>query len=710
MSLYHRSNTISLLFPIPFPISHLLSNPLIANQTFRCFEQTKPCLHLIKPQVLGCMFKRAVILKHACTESIHLLQHWGTLITYLPSRLQFQFHTSDPSTCLSTRPSRLVVREMSTNAPHYQMRTGQLSTDTHSSNAAGQPGSPREGAYGHTALPIVGQSTGNQHLTAYSENAARRPEADRQHDDAEENHNLAELLEAATTAADQDAASMPLQATASTVPHPKSQNKRKAGSGTSVDAAAPIQANIEEYASRVTKRRRIDTSSTDPVLQAGDDDIAMHFPASKNSPSPSHDLLNDARAAGVHSAAALFRRTSTNTTRKYTRPPMSKLFMSLNISPENFIALQSLAKAYMLSPAHPERQSCVGNRGKGDTDMVKLRLFNCVRDFLAEGVGEQFFGEHVAKPGEKENSEAAAALGEKEAEGEKLVWPRDGNKIISLVTPLMRRMVTNERQRLYAIDTRKGGKKAEKESSAEAQSTPGTPVRELHHRQHTVLDPTLQRPDTRGRSPSTPSASVHTLALSVAPPTTNPPAISSPTAALPPSPTEPSEPHLTNINIFLTYSPSETKTIKLDERRISTTRPAHLSFYNYTAFIEQVDAMIRRAELLHPSIKNNGAAPVGLSDAESLRGLAAAANALQPDKDDQHLRSSTGAKYSVKTVGPNGWHTIDSAQTWYHVLTERAFAMWADGVCNIIVELDQTVRPAAQASAGTDGEVQMEDA
>lgn len=600
---------------------------------------------------------------------------------------------------------------MSTSAPYYQVRTGQLSTDTHSSNAAGPSGLLQDGAYSHAPSPTVEQSAGNQQLPAYSEIAARRPEADKKHNDAEENHNLAELLEAATTAADQDAVSMHPPATAATVSHPKSHKKRRVGSGKDPNTSTSVQTSFEDHASPATKRRRIDASSTDPILQSRDDDVTMQSPASKNSHSPSRDLLIDARAAGVHSAAALFRRTSTNTTRKYTRPPMSKLFMSLNISPEDFIALQSLAKAYMLSPAHPERQSCVGNRGKGDTDMVKLRLFNCVRDFLAEGIGEQFFGEHVAKPGEKENNEAAAALGEKGAGGEKLAWPRDGNKIISLVTPLMRRMVTNERQRLYAIDTRKGGKKTEKESSAEAQSAPGAPSQDFHHHQHTILDPTLQRPGTRGGSPSTPLASAHTVAVNVAPSMSNPPLFSSPTAARPPSPAEASEPHLTNINIFLTYNASDAKPIKLDERRISTTRPAHLSFYNHTAFIEQVNAMVRRAELLHPSIKDSRAPAVPSSDTESLRGLAAAANALQPDKDDQHLRSLMGTKYTVKTIGPKGWQIIDSAQTWYHVLTERAFAMWADGVCNMIVELAaQTASNTGQMSEATDKEVQMEDA
>ncbi|KAF3045654.1 hypothetical protein E8E12_011013 [Didymella heteroderae] len=598
---------------------------------------------------------------------------------------------------------------MSTNAPYYQMRASQLSTDDHSSGATGQADASQNRPHGLTTLPTVEHSDGYQDLPVCSENAARRPEADSPHHDAEENHNLAELLEAATTAADQDIVLMHPPVTAHTVSRSQTQTKRKAGSGAHPDTAAPIQTNIEDHENPAMKRRRIDPLSTDPNLESKDNDVVMHSPASENNLSPSRDLLLDARAAGVHSAAALFRRTSTNTTRKYTRPPMSKLFMSLNISPENFIALQSLAKAYMLSPSHPERQSCVGNRGKGDTDMVKLRLFNCVRDFLAEGVGEQFFGEHVAKPGEKENSEAAAALGEKEAGGEKLVWPQDGNKIISLVTPLMRRMVTNERQRLYAIDTRKGGKKAEKESSAEAHSAPSTPVQDHPQHQQTALDPTLHRPVTRGASPATPLTSAHTIAATVAPPMSNPPASSSPKAALPPSPLEASEPHLTNINIFLTYSSSDAKPIKLDERRISTTRPAHLSFYNYTAFIEQVNAMVSRAELLHPSIRDNRVAPAGLSDTDNLRGLAAAANALQPDKDDQHLRSSMGTKHTVKTIGSNGWQIIDSAQTWYHVLTERAFEMWADGVCNIIVELGaaQTVRKAGQ---GADVEVQMEDA
>jgi hypothetical protein len=135
---------------------------------------------------------------------------------------------------------------------------------------------------------------------------------------------------------------------------------------------------------------------------------------------------------------------------------MSKLFVSLQLAPENFLQLQAQAKAYMLDPEHPERQACVGNRGKGDTDLVKLRLFGCVKDFLVDGAGERFFG--VGAEGREVGG--ASHNGNENAEEEtKWIWPRDGNTIVGLVMPLLRRMVTNERQRIYAIETRKGGKK-----------------------------------------------------------------------------------------------------------------------------------------------------------------------------------------------------------------------------------------------------------
>ncbi|PWY71037.1 hypothetical protein BO94DRAFT_476773 [Aspergillus sclerotioniger CBS 115572] len=209
-----------------------------------------------------------------------------------------------------------------------------------------------------------------------------------------------------------------------------------------------------------TKKRKRNEDALDPALTAGaavglaGTHHPHHQQQQQHHQHPHHyggegldirgapsQSLSEARAVGLHSAAALFRQPSSN--KKYTRPPMSKLFASLELSPENFLHLQAAAKGYMLHDDHPERRECVGQRGKGDTEMVKLRLWNCVRHFLEiEGNGERFFGENVVNEG----------MGPRT-----YIWPRDSQKIISLVIPLLRRMVTNERQRQYAVETRKGG-------------------------------------------------------------------------------------------------------------------------------------------------------------------------------------------------------------------------------------------------------------
>ncbi|QSZ30906.1 hypothetical protein DSL72_000464 [Monilinia vaccinii-corymbosi] len=148
------------------------------------------------------------------------------------------------------------------------------------------------------------------------------------------------------------------------------------------------------------------------------------------------------RAYGVHGAAAIFRKTSA-ANRKCARPAMSAVFTKLELAPEDFITLQAAAKDYMLDPKHPDRSACVGSKGKRDSDMTKLKLYSCVRNFLAdeeeggEGWGEKLFGK---------NSPSGATR--------KWMWPQMPNRIISRVTPLLRRMVTNERQRLYALNQR----------------------------------------------------------------------------------------------------------------------------------------------------------------------------------------------------------------------------------------------------------------
>ncbi|KAL3475411.1 hypothetical protein BJX99DRAFT_160495 [Aspergillus californicus] len=216
-----------------------------------------------------------------------------------------------------------------------------------------------------------------------------------------------------------------------------------------------------------TKKRKRNEDALDPALTAASAGLGQHQGQSQQHQSHHHSIsygdegleirstppqsLAEARAVGLHSAAALFRQPSSN--KKYTRPPMSKMFSTLELSPENFLHLQAAAKGYMLDDRHPDRRECVGQRGKGDTEMVKLRLWNCVRHFLeVEGNGPRFFGEHVVNEGMPPRT---------------YVWPKDQQKIISLVIPLLRRMVTNERQRQYAVESRKGGVEARRRRKTE---------------------------------------------------------------------------------------------------------------------------------------------------------------------------------------------------------------------------------------------------
>lgn len=294
-------------------------------------------------------------------------------------------------------------------------------------------------------------------------------------------NQLADLVEAATAAAGQDAAwsrpddseaglsqrghhydsyaepraigESPIDGMGQQHFHPNTRNSMHESEHMQPTQPAPTSANPR-------KRKRVSGAPSTPMSANQFENPGIDF-----RDLPTQGSLSEARSAGVHSAAALFRRPS-ETSKKYTRPPMSKLFTSLELSPENFLHLQAAAKAFMLDDAHPDRRDTVGQRGRGDSEMVKLRLYNCVKHFLeGEGYGERFFGEHAVNEG---------------MEQRELLWPRDQHRIISLVMPLLRRMVTNERQRQYAVETRKGGgdeKSKEKTGDEEAQaaSTPSAP-------------------------------------------------------------------------------------------------------------------------------------------------------------------------------------------------------------------------------------------
>ncbi|KAJ5936156.1 hypothetical protein N7454_005454 [Penicillium verhagenii] len=315
-------------------------------------------------------------------------------------------------------------------------------------------------------------SNSNQHAPVidHTSQAASNAHLDPNNGYSATDNQLAGLVEAATAAADQDQDLSHWAAAAATAVshqhldgygtdmHLTEDGFGDANFGAAMGSGRHLRVPNDHSQSpglsrTVSKKRKRNDDNLDPALAAaGISENQQHAQSSHQAslgfPGDHMDIrsappqsLNEARAVGVHSAAALFRQPSTN--KKYTRPPMSKLFASLELSPENFLHLQAAAKGYMLNDEYPERRDCVGQRGKGDTEMVKLRLWNCVRHFLeAEGNGDRFFGENVVNEG----------MGPRT-----YIWPRDQQKIISLVIPLLRRMVTNERQRQYAIETRKVG-------------------------------------------------------------------------------------------------------------------------------------------------------------------------------------------------------------------------------------------------------------
>ncbi len=72
---------------------------------------------------------------------------------------------------------------------------------------------------------------------------------------------------------------------------------------------------------------------------------------------------------------------------------MSRLFTTLALPPDLFIELQNAAKIYMLDDKFPHRRDCVGSKGNGETELVRLKLFAEVESFLVNGDwGEKCFG------------------------------------------------------------------------------------------------------------------------------------------------------------------------------------------------------------------------------------------------------------------------------------------------------------------------------
>ncbi|KAJ9662078.1 hypothetical protein H2198_001620 [Neophaeococcomyces mojaviensis] len=225
------------------------------------------------------------------------------------------------------------------------------------------------------------------------------------------------------------------------------------------------------------------------------------------------------RSSTLSSSAAVLFREPSEKSKKYSRPPLGKVFTSLELAPETFLRLQNAAKAYMLSDEHPERRDVVGHKKySNNNDEAKLKLWQCVDDFLQlDSNGEKFFGHSSTTP---------------EAPTRSFFWPEDHSRIVKLLMPLLRKMVTNERQRIYAAETRKQEPKvAEKKQKTQGDqeennipmldepvcfpplgmAPPGysgiSPYPQLTHDQAPEIDPSLQTEPKPGLDENVPITS-----------------------------------------------------------------------------------------------------------------------------------------------------------------------------------------------------------
>ncbi|KAJ9643560.1 hypothetical protein H2199_004239 [Coniosporium tulheliwenetii] len=213
-------------------------------------------------------------------------------------------------------------------------------------------------------------------------------------------------------------------------------------------SARPTKRTTRSAAAKSTPDASVTT--TPPQVQPNHPSIPTTFP---------QHLANAVHTGKISaaSAIALYRPENKDLKTRCTRLPMAKLFGAFQVPPEEFLELHAAAKQYMLDPAYPERRDCIGERAKGETQVGKVKLANFVKDFLEkDGIGERFFGENavVATPVPREGAGGGEEDGGDGGSQQRKIWPRDAKDIITILTPLLRRMVTNERQRLYALEQR----------------------------------------------------------------------------------------------------------------------------------------------------------------------------------------------------------------------------------------------------------------
>ncbi|EKD11910.1 hypothetical protein MBM_09933 [Drepanopeziza brunnea f. sp. 'multigermtubi' MB_m1] len=198
---------------------------------------------------------------------------------------------------------------------------------------------------------------------------------------------------------------------------------------------------LEHSASPLLKCRKTKPSPEEDQLARESEMWAPGEVAKEDKPRTT-GAIADARELGTHLAAPRSELpTKRSHHKRYPHVSRSAICASLELTTEAFGLLQAGAKAFMLDPKFPKRSACVGTRGKNETERTGLDLLTVVDEFLDdEGWGERLFSE--------------GSIGE-EGEARKLTWPKMKMKLRSLVIPVVRVAVSNEKARLYGIESRR---------------------------------------------------------------------------------------------------------------------------------------------------------------------------------------------------------------------------------------------------------------
>ncbi|EON69545.1 hypothetical protein W97_08805 [Coniosporium apollinis CBS 100218] len=368
------------------------------------------------------------------------------------------------------------------------------------------------------------------------------------------------------------------------------------------------------------------------------------------------------------SAIALYRPENKDLKTRCTRLPMAKLFGAFQVPPEEFLELHAAAKQYMLDPAFPERRDCIGERAKGEMQVGKVKLANYVKDFLEkDGIGERFFGENaaVATPDTaRQGAEGGGEDGGASGSQQRKIWPRDAKDIITMLTPLLRRMVTNERQRLYALEQRVARNKDPASNTGVGQQDQDEPPEDVDPTTITPIpaEQVVAKDPQRAYRPSAENV-LYIL-------------ITKRNFKLLPRIDIPAQQSYHPISFQALYELIE------NQVRIALSYPSERS---RSSSAHSVPTMPNRSEQL----TSNSNPQSGLEQPNT-----PVAEPLMPHTPNSYLTEQPqtqplpSPKFEIRAHTPHGLVPVRSAQAWEEVKVEAAQAIWMEGTLRVIVRVE----------------------